>query len=32
MDKNITIIEERIYTMRIKMHLTQQELANRLGV
>ena len=32
MDKNITIVEERIYLLRVKNHFTQQEVANKLNL
>ena len=32
MDKNITIIEERIYLLRVKNHFTQLDVAKKLGV
>lgn len=32
MDKNVTVVEERIYTIREKSGYTQEELAKKLGV
>ena len=32
MEKNITIIEERIYLLRVKNHFTQSDVAKMLGV